>query len=80
MSGNTMLDIKYYTFTDNVKLSVKEAVRKLEGEQFGQSSSSSGQRKPRFVKPRMGKGVKRDGLIQAFKHGLIVCHHQGGSN
>ena len=37
----------------------------MEGEQFGQSSTSSGPKKPRFVKPRGVRGVKSDGLIQA---------------
>ena len=43
---------------------VKEAVKGLEDEHIVKSSSS-GQRKPRFVKPRMVRGVKKDRLIQA---------------
>ena len=51
--------------TGNVKLSVRETVRRLDDKSIGQSSSSKQQHKQRFVKHRMGKGVKRDGLIQA---------------
>ena len=58
--------------TGNVKLSVRETVRRLEdGMSFGKLSSSSKQKKSRFVKPRMGRGVKRDGLVQARIESLV---------
>ena len=55
-----------------VKLSVKETVKMLEdGQSFAKLSSSSKQKKSRFVKPRMGRGVKRDGLVQARIESLV---------
>ena len=56
-----------------VKLSVKETVKMLEdGQSFEKLlSSSSKQKTSRFVKPRMGRGVKRDGLVQARIESLV---------
>ena len=60
--------------TGMVILSVKETVKKLEdGISFEKSSSSSKQKKFRIVKPRMGRGIKRDGLVQARIESLIAA-------
>jgi hypothetical protein len=53
---------------------VKETVNKLEdGISFEKSSSFSKQKKSRIVKPRMGRGIKRDGLVQARIESLVAA-------
>ena len=55
-------------------LSVREAVKKFEvGISFEKSLLSSKQKKARFVKPRMRRGVKSDGLIQARISSLVTA-------
>ena len=55
-------------------LSVRETVRKFEvGISFEKSLLSSKQKKARFVKPRMRRGVKSDGLIQARISSLVTA-------
>ena len=58
--------------TGSVTLSVRETVRRLEvGMNFGKLSSSSKHNKSRIVKPRMGRGIKRNGLVQARIESLV---------
>ena len=59
-------------------LSVREAVKKFEvGISFEKSLLSSKQKKARFVKPRMRRGVKSDGLIQARINSLVTASSGG---
>ena len=57
-----------------MKGTVKEAVKKLEDEIIIVKSSSSGQRKPIFEKPRMCRG------IDSFRRVSKVYLHKGGAN
>ena len=58
--------------TGSVTLSVRETVSQLEvGINFGKLSSSSKHKKSRIVKPRMGRGINREGLVQARSESLV---------
>ena len=44
-----------------------------DGISFEKSSSSSKQKKSRIVKPRMGRGIKRDGLVQTRIESFVAA-------